>query len=91
MGKFPYSIVIGLDRVLQIIRQFVQKLTGKAAVEAPAEPEGEDCCNGVVHIAYRGLSDDRQYVAYSRKWEEIRFFKPNGLKVFCADCRRRLL
>lgn len=60
-------------------------------VVAPAEPEGEDCCNGVVHIAYRGLSDDRQYIAYSRRWDEIRFFKENSLKVFCADCRRRLL
>lgn len=77
--------------MLQIFRDLVLKLTGKSTVPQASEEEGEDCCNGVVHIAYRGLSDDRQYIAYSRKWDEIRFFKPNGLKVFCADCRRRLL
>lgn len=49
------------------------------------------CCNDIVHIAYRGVSDDRMYLAYDRKWAEVKFFRPNGLRVFCADCRRRLL
>ncbi len=82
--------------MLELYRRTIMlaRVALKEASEVPvpvAETEGEDCCNGVVHIAYRGLSDDRQYIAYSRKWEEIRFFKENGLKVFCADCRRRLL
>jgi hypothetical protein len=60
-------------------------------LEPEAEPESETCCNGNVHIAYRGLADDRMYMAYGRKWKEVRFFRPNGLRAFCADCRRRLL
>lgn len=79
--------------VLESIRQFILRLTGKAApVQQASENESEEfCCQGVVHIAYRGVSDDRLYMAYSRAWNEVRFFRPNGLKVFCADCRRRLL
>lgn len=55
------------------------------------EPEDDLCCEGFVHIAYRGVSDDRMYIAYGRKWGDVRFFKPHGLRVFCAKCRRRLL
>lgn len=55
------------------------------------DPESEHCCEGRVHIAYRGLSDDRLYVAYNRAWREVRFFRPNGLRVFCSSCRRRVL
>lgn len=63
-----------------------------AKVAAKAEEEAvELCCQGTVHIAYRGMADDRMYVSYSRKWAELRFFRPNGLRVFCADCRQRLL
>ncbi len=70
----------------------IQSILGrKEVVETPAEEEDETCCEGVVHIAYRGVSDDKMYVAYNRKWPEVKFFKPNGLRVFCAGCRRRLL
>jgi hypothetical protein len=62
----------------------IQSMFGKK------EPE-ELCCDGQVHIAYRGVSDDKMYVAYNRKWAEVKFFKPNGLRVFCAGCRRRML
>jgi len=59
---------------------------------APTEPEEQVvCCKGLVHIAYRGVADDRMYISYSRQWNEIRFFRPNGLRVFCADCRHRVL
>lgn len=85
-------VLIMLEFYRRVIVLAQVALKEAAVVAAPVkEPENEDCCNGVVHIAYRGLSDDRQYIAYSRKWEEIRFFKENGLKAFCADCRRRLL
>ena len=56
-----------------------------------AIPEEEVCCNGIVHIAYRGVSDDRMYISHSRHWREIKYFRPQGLKVFCADCRTRVL
>jgi hypothetical protein len=49
------------------------------------------CCGNKVHIAYRGLSDDRLYLAHDRTWQEVKFYKPHGLKVFCCGCRRRLL
>ena len=56
------------------------------------EEEVDDvCCSGLVKIAYRGVSDDRLYLADGRKWGDVRFFKPRGLRVFCAGCRRRLL
>lgn len=70
---------------------FCRSLLGKkVAPELEEEPE-ELCCSGKVHVAYRGVSDDRLYLSYSRQWSEVRYFRPNGLKVFCADCRRRLL
>lgn len=62
-----------------------------AAPAAEAEPEAELCHGGHVHIAYRGASDDRMYMAYSRHWNEVKFFRPIGLRVFCKECRRRLL
>ena len=76
---------------------WMQKLAGLfrrgAEKEEDALPEAEEnpCCGGVVHIAFRGVSDDRMYMSYSRKWREVKFFRPSGLRVFCADCRRRLL
>lgn len=74
-------------------------LLGKCGIKGkplPSEEKAVDnnqsvCCNDNVHIAYRGVSDDHMYMAYDRKWAEVKFFRPNGLRVFCADCRRRLL
>lgn len=68
---------------------------------APPQKEGPDtnepaqeisipCCSEKVHVAYRGVSDDRLYLSNDRKWQEVKFFKPNGLRVFCAQCRRRI-
>ncbi len=74
------------------VTSLIARLTGRKEPEPlPAESEDDVCCQGNVHIAYRGISDERLYMAYNRKWTEVRFFKPNGLRVFCADCRRRLL
>ncbi len=50
-----------------------------------------DCCSNRVHIAYRGVSDDRLYLAENRTSNEVKFFRPIGLRVFCAECRKRLL
>jgi hypothetical protein len=60
----------------------------EAAQEAPEEPV---CCSNQVHIAFRGVSDDRMYLSYNRNWQEVKFYRPNGLRVFCATCRRRVL
>lgn len=49
------------------------------------------CCSDRVHIAYRGVSDDRLYLAENRDTTEVKFFRPIGLRVFCAECRKRLL
>jgi len=48
------------------------------------------CCGDIVHIAYRGVSDDRLYLAYDRKWQEVKFFRPKNLRVFCQKCRGRI-
>lgn len=63
---------------------------GAKSQEQSFEPE-DVCCDGIVHVAYRGLSDDRLYLAHKRKWSEVKFFKQRNLRVFCAGCRRRLL
>ena len=62
----------------------------KSAAPAEQEDEHQACCAGKVHIFYRGVSDDHLYVARQRHWNEVKFFRPRGLKVFCQDCRRRL-
>lgn len=48
------------------------------------------CCSEIVHIAYRGKADDRLYMAYGRRWQELRYYQDNGLKVFCSVCRSRV-
>lgn len=74
------------NTLVDILRRFVGK--GKAPVQEAAD---ESCCSGTVHIAYRGVSDERLYLSKGRTWSEVRYFRPHGLRVFCADCRRRLL
>jgi hypothetical protein len=80
-----------------------KKLTGQAAHSADdgsgarkraQDPAGSanPCCNqSTVHIAFRGKSDDRMYIAYKREWQELRYYQANGLRVFCSVCRRRLV
>lgn len=71
-----------------------KKVAEPGTEECSPEPAVEQeipCCSGSVHIAYRGVSDDKLYMAYARKWSETKFFRPHGLRVFCADCRRRLV
>jgi len=58
---------------------------------APSSSDTSDlCCDGAVHIFYRGVSDDRLYKSGDRHWREVKYFRQNGLKVFCRQCRRRL-
>jgi hypothetical protein len=71
----------------------IRDLFSKPAEPAPAAEEEvvNPCCDQPeVHIAYRGKSDDRMYIAYNRSWSEVKFFQPNGLRVFCKVCRRRV-
>ena len=77
---------------MSILSRLKELVFKKKQEETPEEDEPvELCCRGRVHIAYRGLADDRLYIAYDRTWQEVRFFKPNGLRVFCSDCRTRVL
>jgi len=81
-AKFPKYI----KRLLQ------GKKSDSSASAAEAEEEVlQPCCQGKVHIAYRGVSDDRLYLSKDRAFNELKFFRPNGLRVFCADCRRRMV
>jgi hypothetical protein len=82
-------------------RDLWNKLTG-ASKEPAKDPRDKDphdidpselnpCCDQPnVHIAFRGKADDRLYMTYDRQWQEMRFYQKNGLRVFCAKCRRRL-
>lgn len=84
--------IAGVRQLAAAKKEAAGRAQEAARVAAKAEEEEvEICCQGTVHIAYRGMADDRMYVSYSRKWAELRFFRPNGLRVFCADCRQRLL
>lgn len=66
------------------------KKTAGASAPEP-EPVGETCCSGSVHIAFRGKADDRMYIAYSRDISEVAFFRQaSNIRVYCADCRRRV-
>ena len=70
----------------------IEQNDSKALTTNPTKKSSEPapCCEGLVHIAYRGVSDDRLYIAYERKWPEVKFFRPKNLKVFCQKCRRRV-
>jgi hypothetical protein len=81
-GTSVKNFLINLFRSKQVQTQADEKIEAK-----PDQP----CCAGQVHIAYRGVSDDRLYFSHNRKWTDVKFFKPYGLKVFCAGCRRRLV
>jgi hypothetical protein len=77
-----------LDKLRKIVAPAAAPPGSQAEVAQSATIE---CCSDQVNIAYRGVSDDRLYVAYGRRSVDIKFFKPRGLKVFCAACRKRLL
>jgi len=53
--------------------------------------ENSPCCGSQVHIAYRGVSDDRLYLTYDKRWQDVKFFRPKGLRVYCKKCRQRIL
>ena len=65
---------------------------GKANDSEQNQANGDDkiCCSDKIIIAYRGLSDLKQYVAYERHYKDLRYFKQSNLKVFCSVCRQRL-
>jgi len=49
------------------------------------------CHKDKVHIFVRGLADGKMHAAKNRNHSDFRFYKKDGLKVFCAVCRKRLL
>ncbi len=51
----------------------------------------EFCHKETVHIFVRGLADGKMHVARNRNYSDFRFYKKQGLKVFCAICRKRLV
>ena len=55
-------------------------------------PVGVELCHkDKVHIFVRGLADSKLHVARNRHYSDFRFYKKQGLKVFCAVCRKRVL
>jgi hypothetical protein len=79
-------------KYLQALARNKERVAKSAAAEIERkESELKPCCQGNVHIAYRGVSDDRLYMSRDRGFGEIKYFRPNGLRIFCADCRRRLV
>ena len=49
------------------------------------------CHKDKVHIFVRGMADGKMHAAKNRNYSDFRFYKKDGLKVFCAVCRKRLL
>lgn len=74
-------------KLLQMMGVDLNAHTGKPVTQ----PRPEDlCCNGIVHITFRGLADNRRYMSRNRAWRDVRYFQKNHLYVFCVDCRRLL-
>jgi hypothetical protein len=72
-------------------RKIEERQSGSNQTDSPQDhPDYYLCCGEQVNIAFRGISDDRLYLSYNRTWSEVAFFKPNGLRVYCAVCRRRI-
>jgi hypothetical protein len=74
---------------------FLKRLFGRGEKPTDSDkrlnqPIAAPCCSEQVHIAYRGISDDRLYIAYNRKWREVKYFRPNGLRIFCTVCRHQI-
>ena len=49
------------------------------------------CHKDKVHIFVRGMADGKMHAAKNRNYSDFRFYKKDGLKVFCAVCRKKLL
>ena len=54
-------------------------------------PDFNFCHKEKVHIFVRGLADGKLHAAKNRNHSDFRFYKKQGLKVFCAVCRKRLV
>jgi hypothetical protein len=87
----------GLPTYRDLLRRKKQREARQAGGEKPANDQVEEaqvlepCCQGKVHIAYRGVSDERLYISYDRSFAEVKYFRPYGLRIFCATCRRRMV
>lgn len=65
---------------------------GRKKAEDFQLPESIDFCHkDKVHIFVRGLADGKLHAAKNRNYSDFRFYKKDGLRVFCAVCRKRLL
>ena len=65
---------------------------GKSGIEEFQIPEDFKFCHKeTVHIFIRGLADGKLHAAKNRNYSDFRFYKKQGLKVFCAVCRKRLV
>ena len=49
------------------------------------------CHKDKVHIIVRGLADGKLHIAKNRNYSDLRFYKKQDLKVFCAVCRKRII
>ena len=61
------------------------------AEEFQIPPDFDFCHKDKVHIFVRGLADGKLHSAKNRNYSDFRFYKKQGLKVFCAVCRKRLV
>lgn len=49
------------------------------------------CHSDKVHIFVRGLADGKLHMAKNRNFSDVRFYKKQNLRVFCATCRKRII
>ena len=55
-------------------------------------PKDIDFCHkDKVHIIVRGLADGKLHIAKNRNYSDLRFYKKQNLRVFCATCRKRII
>ena len=86
----PHNYLKALINWTKILikRKAVARYEPTEEFQLPADVEF--CHKDKVHIFVRGLADEKLHVARNRNYSDFRFYKKQGLKVFCAVCRKRI-
>ncbi len=76
----------------KLLRRGLPRQASAGTIDEFQIPEDFKFCHKEkVHIFVRGLADGKLHAAKNRNYSDFRFYKKQGLKVFCAVCRKRLV
>lgn len=84
-----------MHNYLKAIANWAKVLSKRTTREPQEEYKLPDntafCHKDKVHIFVRGLADNKLHSAKNRNHTDVRFYKKENLKVFCAVCRKRIM